>query len=175
MPNERDQAAGRGRRNHWQRTLPPLACILWFGVFVEGRVILDHASAHRTTVRPGRGAECSSSRTRMCGEIGWSAGGVTNWRAGLAPAGQPPVADGRASSDSLLGEAGKGASDGLETTAHRPTASRQRTNVVTTRMPRIQEFLPRLEPRQSVPCLDQLQVTSFGPWMFVPPGLVKVA
>ena len=24
-----DQAAGTGRRNHWQPTLPPLACILW--------------------------------------------------------------------------------------------------------------------------------------------------
>jgi hypothetical protein len=28
--NDEDQAAGTRRHNHWQPTLPPLACILWF-------------------------------------------------------------------------------------------------------------------------------------------------
>jgi hypothetical protein len=27
--NDKDQAAGTRRRNHWQPTLSPLACILW--------------------------------------------------------------------------------------------------------------------------------------------------
>jgi len=27
--NDQDQAAGTGKCNHWQPTLPPLACILW--------------------------------------------------------------------------------------------------------------------------------------------------
>ena len=46
--NDQDQAAGTGRRNHWQPTLPPLACILWF-CFSSKRFF--HHDVHSVTGR----------------------------------------------------------------------------------------------------------------------------
>jgi hypothetical protein len=36
VPNDQDQAAGTGKRNHRRPTLPPLACIFWFCDFLPG-------------------------------------------------------------------------------------------------------------------------------------------
>jgi len=40
--NDPDQAAGTGRRNQRQPTLPPLACILWFGDITGRRRSIGH-------------------------------------------------------------------------------------------------------------------------------------